>query len=256
MQSGLIYYNVMKTGLGILLVIAICYIFFLQLCKPRVKDAASEEAYKAMIKAKEDTLALYRQVRAKDSAAINEAQQESAKQFEISEVYRQSMNEKQGTIYKLVAKIEGAKLEKKDSTWVTVSPYYVEGCDTLIKEVGLLNDRVDDFEEQSAKLNKLMLYEISIRDSALNNERNFNASFQRQLDECHLKLDTALKKKQPVQIYAGIGMLGNKINPLAGGQVNVSLRARNSQIFEVTGAMVGNNWYGGVGTKILISFRK
>lgn len=256
MQSGLIYYNVMKTALGILLAIALVIIFLQNLCKPPVKDATDDPAVKALIKAKEDTLALYRQVRAKDSAAINEAQQETAKQFEISEVYREKMSEGQRTIYKLVAKIEGARLEKKDSTWVAVSPYYVEGCDSLIVHTKELNNRIDDFEAQSAELNKLLHYEISIRDSALNNERNFNASFQRQLDECHLKLDTALKKKQPVQLYAGIGMLGNKINPLAGGQVNVSLRARNSMIYEVTGAMVGNTWYGGVGTKILIRLRK
>lgn len=246
----------MKNAFGALFVVALVVIFLLLLCKPKVKDAAEDPAVKALIKAKEDTLAAYRQVRAKDSAKINDAQLATAEKTEQVEIYQQSLNQAQATINRLKAKVEGAKLEPEDNTWVKVSPHYVDGCDSLTRQVVVLNDKVDDFEEQSAELNKLLHYEISIRDSALNNEREFNSKFQSQLNNCLLQLKGKVDKKQPLQVYAGIGMLGNKINPLAGGQVNVSLRARNSQIYEVTGMVVGNTWYGGVGTKILIRLRK
>lgn len=245
----------MKTALGILLAIALVIIFLQNLCKPPVKDAVSKEAYSALEKSKNDTIAELRRVRAKDSIAINEAGQATADQAERTEVVQNALNTAQATINRLRAKVEGAKLEPEDNTWVKVSPQYVAGCDSLTGWVGKLNDIVDDYEEQAAGLNKLMHYEIAIRDSALDNEREFNAKFQSQLNNCMLQLKGKVDKKQPLQLYAGIGMLGNKINPIAGGQVNVSLRARNSQIYEVTGAMVGNTWYGGVGTKFKLSFK-
>lgn len=246
----------MKTALGIGLTIALVIIFLQNLCKPPVKDSVSMAKYNALEKSKNDTIAELRRVRATDSAKINDAHMATAEKAEEVEIYQQSLNQAQATINRLRAKVEGAKLEKPDSSWAWVSPFYIDACDSLTRQVGVLNDKVDDFEEQSAELNKLLHYEIAIRDSALNNERTFNAKFQSQLNNCLLQLKGKVDKKQPVQLYAGIGMLGNKINPLAGGQVNVSLRARNSQIYEVTGAMVGNTWYGGVGTKILIRLRK
>lgn len=112
------------------------------------------------------------------------------------------------------------------------------------------------YRQENDKAHKLLLYETHIRDSALNNCRQFNLKFQSQIDSCKSQLKEKVSKKQPVQLYAGIGMFGNRINPIGGGQVNVSLRARNSMIYEVTGAVIGNMWYGGVGTKILITFKK
>lgn len=246
----------MKTTLGILLVIALVIIFLQNLCKPPAKNAVDDPAVKALIKAKDDTLTQYRVIHTSDSIKINAAGQATADQTEQIEVYHNALNAAQATINRLRAKVEGAKLEPEDNTWVKVSPHYVEGCDSLTRQVGVLNDRADKFEEESAELNKLLHYEISVRDSALNNEREFNAKFQSQLNNCMAQLQGKVTAKQRAQLYFGIGMLGNRINPLGGGQVNVSLRARNSQIYEVTGMMVGKEWYGGVGTKILITFKR
>lgn len=246
----------MKTALGILLVIALVIIFLQNVCKPAVKDAVSKTAYAALEKKVKDTAKYYQDIVRQDSAKINDAHMATAEKTEQVEIYQQSLNVAQATINRLKAKVEGAKLEPEDHTWVKVSPHYVQGCDSITRQVGVLNDKVDDFEEQSAELNKLLHYEISIRDSALNNEREFNSKFQSQLNNCMLQLQGKVDKKQPLQLYAGIGMLGNKINPIGGGQVNVSLRARNSQIYEVSGMVVGNTWYGGIGTKILITFKR
>lgn len=230
-------------------------IVIVQICKPAAKPT-NDPKYEALIKAKDDTIAMYRQMRIKDSIAVNEAGQATADQQERTDLYQRSLTQAQATINRLKAKVDGAKLEPRDETFVSVSPHYVEGCDSLSKQVTVLNNTIDEYEEQSAELVKLMSYEVSLRDSMLNNEREFNSKFQSQLNNCMTQLSAKSTAKQPTQLYFGIGMLGNKINPIGGGQVNVSLRARNSQIFEVTGAMVGNTWYGGVGTKFLLSFRK
>lgn len=245
----------MKSALGILLVIALVIIFLQNVCKPLVKNATEDATVKALIKAKDDTLAQYRAIRAADSIRINDAGQATADQAERTEVVQNALNGAQAMINRLRAKVEGAKLEPRDSTWVSVSPHYIQGCDSLVHHIGDLNNKVDEYEEQSAELTKLMQYEISVRDSALNNQKEFTKKFYDQLENCMAQWKEKVNKKQPVQLYAGIGVLGNRINPIGGGQINVSLRARNSMIYEITGATIGNTWYGGVGTKILITFK-
>lgn len=246
----------MSNVFGALFVVSLGVIFLLLLCKPKVKDISGEATLKALVKAKNDAIAELRKVRMQDSIAINNAGQATADQAERTEAYQNALNVAQATINRLRAKIEGARLEPRDSTWVKVSPHYIEGCDSLVHHIGDLNEKVDEYEEQSAELTKLMHYEIAVRDSALNHEKEFNAKFQAQLNNCLTQLQGKVTAKQRAQLYFGIGLLGNKINPLAGGQVNVSLRARNGQMYEVTGATVGNTFYGGVGTKMLIRVRK
>lgn len=238
-----------------LFVIAVIVIFAIAICTPR-RQPVNDPAVQALIKAKDDTLAAYRASRAKDSIALNDAGQASADQRERLEVAHGALSTAQVTINRLTAQIRAAKVEPKDKTWVEVSPKYIQGCDSLTGVVTALNGQISEYEQQSAELVKLLSYEVSIRDSVLNNEREFNAKFRSQLDNCMLQLKGKVDAKQRIQLYAGMGVLGNKINPLGGAQVNLGLRARNQQMYEVTGAMVGNTWYAGVGTKFLLTLRR
>lgn len=240
----------------LLFVIALAVIVVMQICKPRRIDSIEDPKVKALIKAKDDTLAAYRATREKDSIAINTAQQATADSREQAEVYRKEAIAQQATNDRLVAKINAAKIETPDETFVKVSPRYVEGCDSLAQQNTVLRNANEQYEDQNAETVKLMMYEIATRDSVLNNEREFNAKFRSQLDNCMLQLKGKVTAKQPIQLYAGMGVLGNKINPLGGAQVNLGLRARNQQMYEVTGVMVGNTWYAGVGTKFLIILRR
>lgn len=167
-----------------------------------------------------------------------------------------ALNASQAIIHRLIAKVEGAKLEPRDSTFIAVSPHYISGCDSLKDQARAQQEKIDQQQEDGQKLTELMMFEISWRDSSIDKQKEFNRKFSNQLDECMTQLHAKVNQKQRNQVYAGIGLFGNKINPLAGGQVNVSLKTKRNQIYELTGATVGNTWYGGVGTKFLISFRK
>lgn len=247
----------MKNALGILLVIAIVIIFVQNLCrKPVIKDSAAAEQEAQLKQRYKDTAAAYREQlksedeqRNSDSIARNDLQSKLVKSDN-------ALNASQIIIHRLAAKIEGAKLEPRDSTFMPVSPHYIAGCDSLKDRALAQQEKIDQQQEDGQKLTELMMYEIAWRDSSLNSQREFNRKFSNQLEDCMAQLHAKVNQKQRNQVYAGIGLFGNKINPLAGGQVNVSLRTRNSQIYEITGATVGNTWYGGVGTKILISFRR
>lgn len=229
----------------------------LLLCTPARKDTIGQAKYDALAQKVKDTARYYEDViRSKDSIRINEAAIATADQREKLSTYQQALTGAQSTINRLTAQVRAAKAEPKDNTWVEVSPNYVKGCDSLTDHIADLGKMVDDYEQESAELMKLLSYEVSIRDSVLNNEREFNAKFRAQLDNCMLQLKGKVDAKQRVQIYAGMGVLGNQINPIGGAQVNLGLRARNSQMYEVTGMMVGNTWYAGVGTKFLLTLRR
>lgn len=246
----------MKNALGVLLVIAIVIIFLQNLCrKPAPIDAVSKAAYDSLEARVSDTTKYYQELLRADSIAITNATAMSMQQQDRLKESNEKLDASQITIHRLVAKIEGAKLEKPDSSWIKVSPHYVSGCDSLTGRVAELNSMIDQQQEQGLKLAQLMSYEIAIRDSSLNAQKEFTRKFYNQLEDCMTQLHVKVNQKKRNQVYAGIGLFGNMINPLAGGQVNVSLRTRGNQIYELTGATVGNMWYAGVGTKILIRFK-
>jgi hypothetical protein len=208
-----------------------------------------------MVKATKDTVKYYEDILLADSEAINRAHMITAGQYEKAELYRRSLAESQNQVQRLSDKIQAAKKEKPNDSWVAVSPNYVDGCDSLRLAAVGQNARINEAEQENKKTVELMDYEINLRDTALQHRDAFNAALQKQLDSCHLKVKGAVNQ-QRTQVYAGVGMFGNQINPLAGGQVNVSLKTKGNKIYEVTGAAVGNTWYVGLGTKFLISFRK
>ncbi len=208
-----------------------------------------------MVKAKEDSIKYYQDIIKVDSVIINYAHMASAEHLNKAELYQRSLIESQSLVRRLSDKIEAAKKEKKDYSWVAVSPRYVEGCDSLRLANIDQAVKINDAQQENAKVVELMDYEISLRDTAIRHRDAFNAAMIKQLDTCQLKLDTAINKQQRTQIYAGVGMLGNQINPI-GGQVNVSLKTKGNKIYEVTGAAIGRTWYVGLGTKFLISFRR
>jgi hypothetical protein len=247
----------MKVNAGwILFVIALCFIVLIQLCGKAVKTdstKAEEEALQQRIK---DTAKYYQQLLWNRQVQQDSAAAARAVLKEKFDQSQQRLTASQITINRLIAKVEGAKLEPRDSTFIPVSPQYISGCDSLKDQARLQQEKIDQYEEDGAKVNELMLYEIAIRDSTINAQKEFNRKFSNQLDDCMTQLQAKVNQKPRNQVYAGIGVFGNQINPLAGGQVNISLKTRGNKIYEITGATVGNVWYAGLGTKLLISFKR
>lgn len=246
----------MKIGGWIAAFILFLVVLYFQLCANKKRpEGISKDDYTAMVKAKDDTVKYYKDIIKSDSVAINEAHIASADQRDKAEIYRRSLIESENQVQRLADKIASAKKEEPTDSWVAVSPKYVEGCDSLRLVAIDQNERINQADSENQKTMELMTYEITIRDTALQHRDAFNAALKRQLDTCQLKVKGAVNQ-QRAQVYAGVGMFGNQINPLAGGQVNVSLKTKGNKIYEVTGAAVGKTWYVGLGTKFLISFRR
>ena len=231
-------------------------IVLLMLCnKADNGDNVSKAKYDALATRVKDTANYYRQLLDAEAGRRDSAVQARTQLQQQLVQSNQKVTASQATINRLVAKIEKANNQSADDTWVKVSPDYKEGCDSLVVKVKQQESELAQRDTTVAQLNDLMLFEIAYRDSTINAQKEFNRKFISQLDDCMMQLQGKVNQKQRNQVYAGIGVFGNQINPLAGGQVNVSLRTRGNKIYEVTGAAVGNTWYGGVGAKFLLTFK-
>jgi hypothetical protein len=244
---------------GVVLILAICG-------KP--KEQYTKYDIEVLEKRIKDTAESYRRRLMYDFTLMSEAAANRMEQAKELQASKEQLAASRSQIERLTKKIKLSRREIENDTWVKVSPNYKEGCDSLVIENQTLGNLITTYNEESAEAYKLMMYDISIRDSAINAQKDFNRKFMGQLDDCMGQLDDCMvqlddcmvqlqtKKGPRTQVYAGVGLFGNQINPLAGGQVNISLKTKNNQIYEITGATVGNMWYGGVGTKFLLSFGK
>lgn len=232
-------------------------VLYFQLCQnKKAADTITKADYNAMVKAKDDTIKYHKEIIKADDAAIVTATAHAVESAERAIASEAKVTEGQGVIARLNAKLNAARKEKPDSSFIEVSPNYINGCDSLQLVTEYNNLQLNWYKRDNAALVVAKQYEINKRDTALRHRDQFNAAMTKQLTDCHAKLDSAINNQQRTQVYAGVGMLGNQINPIAGGQVNVSLKTKGNKIYEVTGAAVGGTWYVGLGTKFLISFRK
>lgn len=167
---------------------------------------------------------------------------------------RAALEDAGATVNMLLAKLDSASREKPDSTWVSVSPRYKDGCDSLRHANLTLNYSIMQFEQDMQAQASALAYETHIRDSIIERERAFNAQFQRQLDysiTAGKQVEKAAKQK--LQIYGGFAGWFSQVSPFGGGEINLSLLTPRDQMYEIKGAYL-NGWWVGVGTKFKFHF--
>jgi hypothetical protein len=167
---------------------------------------------------------------------------------------RTALEDAGATVNYLLRKLDSAATEKPDSTWVRVSLDYKDGCDSLRRANLTLNYGIIQYEQDAQAQANALAYEIHIRDSILNQERAFNAQFQRQLDYSIItgkQIEKAAKQK--LSIWGGAALWGSKVSPLGGAEINLSIMTPREQMYEIKGAYI-NGWWVGIGTKIKFHF--
>lgn len=224
-----------------------------QMCN-RPVPAVPQSQYDALKKKYQDTAESYRQYRKHSDSAINNATAMEIQANERAEQSQMALDQERKTNGRLLVKLDSAANEKPDSSWVSVSPRFKSGCDSLRHENLTLNYRILQYEQDNQTHVDALNYETHIRDSALQKEREFNAQFRRQLENC-----IAIGKHQEnagrprLQLYGGIGVWGNRANPLGGGEINLALKTKTDAIYEIKGAYL-DTWWVGLGTKFKFHF--
>lgn len=207
---------------------------------------------------KQDTInkimADYSDYRVWADSALNNATATAIQNGEIAEQARAELNKTRDQVTDLLLKLENAEKEPKNSTWVEVSPNYKDGCDSLRRLNAKQNGLIDQYEQDNQAHVNSLAYETQVRDSALQKERLFNSVFKAQLVNCMTQLNAMQKSNAgKTQLYAGMAAWGSRVSLLGGGEINLGIKTRTDQFYEIKGAYIGQ-WWLGIGTKFKLSF--
>jgi len=240
----------------ILFTITLLAIIYLITCnKPAPTNMVPRSQYKAMEQRLNDTAQAYAAFRAASDSALDNATAHAIQASEQAKKSQDAVNDSKATIQWLLTQLDSADKEKPDSDWVQVSPRYKDGCDSLRKENVKLNTFMDRVRNDNQLVIGAMTSEIALRDSVIQKERGFNALFQKVIDDCiAIGKKQQQLSKQRTQLYGGIAAWANQLHPFGGGEINLSLKTPQDQIYEIKGAYILNSWWVGAGTKFKLHF--
>jgi hypothetical protein len=232
---------------ALILFIAVLY---LQLCRTKsAGDVVPKSDYEALKKKTDDTVHYFNELLMADSAHMENATALAIQANEKAEQSEAKLTESQSLVQRLNNKIMAAKKEKPDSAFIAVSPNYIDGCDSLQLASEYQDRQIDTYKQEKKELIQAKQAEIATRDKTIKDQKQFNAALQKQLDTCQLKVkekEEPIKKK--AEFYGGVGMLGNKTNPIGGGEVGFALKTKKDKIYEIKYIQTNKDWWAGVKT--------
>lgn len=227
----------------------LCAIFFvvilyLMTCKIKTYTVPKSD-YDALVKATTDTVKHYEEIIKADDAAIVTATAHAVQSAERAIESEAKVTEGQSIIARLNAKLNAARNQRPDSSFVTVSPEYVIGCDSLQLVAEHQGLQINWLKRDYAVLVASKQKEIHVRDTALANRTKFNYALRKQLDTCQLKVKEKENVKVKNQWYGVVGLTGNKTNPLGGGEAGIIMINKKGVLYGIKGEIVGGRlWYG------------
>jgi hypothetical protein len=244
----------MKIKIALFVMLFIFSIFALWYGRSKQQEnEATRTAYKAVKLSLDSTTEDYTQYRKQADSAIDNATATAIQNGEAAAASQAILNQTRQTVKALLATLNSSEKSIPDSTWVQVSPLYKWGCDSLRRVNAIQDELINQYEaDNQAHVNSLA-YETQIRDSALQKEREFSNAFRLQLIYCSDALSRAATPGR-TQVYVGMAAWGNGATPLGGGEINLGMKTKNDQFFEIKGAYLGK-WWVGVGTKFKISLK-
>lgn len=239
----------MKQAPWILCAILFVVLLYQLTCRTK-RETVPKSEYEAMVKQKEDTVKYYDEVIKADDAAIVTATAHAVESAEQAAESEAKVAESQDVIKRLNAKIDAAKKEKPSDRFIPMSPGYIEGCDSLQLATEYQDIQINKHKRDNAALKADKEREIATRDTALANRAKFNLAIQKQLDTCHAKVKEKETAKVKNQWFGVVGLTGNKINPLGGGEAGIMVINGKGVLYGVKGEILAGQLWVGVKTGV------
>lgn len=234
----------MKTAPWILCCILFAVILLQQAC-PRKFGTVPKRDYETMKKAVVDTANYYEEIIKADDDAIGLA---TTRAEEADRQARQSEDKlfaSQDVIDRLNEQIKEAKKEPPNTSFVPVSPNYINGCDSLVYITGVQRIQLNQQKKDYVYLVVTKDQEIATRDKKLKDQADFNTSMKAQLANCLAKYKTKDSAKVKNQWFGEIGLMGNPVNPVGGGEIGITLINKRGVMYGVKAQLsAGQVWYG------------
>jgi hypothetical protein len=234
----------MKTIPWILCAVLFIALLYVQTCNTK-PVAVPQGVYDALKKSKDDTVKYFTEIIKADAEAINHATAHAEQSAQVARESEDKLTESQEIIARQNAKIEAGKKEKPNERFIPMSPDYIDGCDSLKLMTEHQDIVINRHKRDNAALAKAKDQEIATRDNKLIDQQNFNISLQKQLDTCQLKIKDKESVKIKNQWYAEIGLMGNKVNPVGGGEAGITLINKRGVMYGLKAQVsAGQVWYG------------
>lgn len=235
--------NITTAGPWILCALLFGVILYMQMCKS--KPVTTQSDYDALVKSKEDTIKHFNEIIKADNAAIETATTHAEQSADRAKESEAKLSESQSVNARLNAKINAGRKEKPDGSFIAVSPRYIDGCDSLQLQSEHQDIIINRHKKDNAELKAAKDLEIATRDNKLIDQENFNISLQKQLDNCLTKVKEKEQVKAKNQWFGEVGLLGNQVNPIGGGEAGIMLINKRGVMYGVKGQLVGGRiWYG------------
>ena len=235
----------MKQAPWILCCILFAVLLYLQACPRKQPATVPKSEYDAMKKAVTDTAHYYEEIIKADDAAIDLATMRAEESDQRARESEDKLTTSQADNARLIAKINAGKKEKPDSSFVAVSPMYIEGCDSLALVSGAQDLLINKYKKDNADLKAAKEHGIATRDKKIQDQARFNASLDKQLADCLAKYKEKDSVKVKNQWFGEIGLMGNPIQLIGGGEVGITLINKKGVMYGVKAQLsAGQLWYG------------
>lgn len=216
-----------------LLVIGVILLFFARSCEVKKSNeryaALQTEAKRLQEKVKQDSIN-HAADHLRDSLQMMEARKETlAAQADVKAVDKK-LTAAQARASQLAAIISNSS--NNSNSWVDTT------CKELAAQIPVLNERINQYRKESDEAQELMNYEVILRDSVIERERDYSAGLKAAFNAQATTLKNALEVAKPRgRLLGGVGVIGNELNPLSGTKINLAYQSKGGKQYQA-GAMI------------------
>ena len=168
------------------------------------------------------------------------------------------LNIAQATVLRLAAAVKESKNFPVDTSFVTVSPEYVEYCDSLAINSEHLSLDFDEYKNSAGHLIIAKDSVINTLKETVNHERSFSTECRREFAAMERFYKGADERAKPRnQIFLGAELIGTPQYLINNVGAVISLKTKQDKLMQVSGGLQSNGgYYGRISASFLIKLRK
>lgn len=235
----------MKQAPWILSCVLFAVILLQQACPRKQKGTVPQSEYDAMVKSKVDTVKYFNEIIKADDAAIDLATTMAEESDQRARESEDKLTDAQKVIDRQNTKIDAARKEQANASFIPVSARYIDGCDSLQLVSQWQGTLINKYKQDNSILKAAKEQEIATRDKKLQDQANFNASMKSQLANCLAKYKEKDSVKVKNQWFGEIGLLGNRSQIVGGGEIGITLINKKGVMYGAKAQLLaGQMWYG------------
>jgi hypothetical protein len=235
----------MKTVPWIICCVLFAVILLQQACPRKQPNTVSQSDYDAMVKSKEDTVKYFNEIIKADDAAIDMATAHAEQSAQRARESEDKLTEAQSIIDRQNEKINAARKEQVNGSFIPVSPNYIEGCDSLQLLTSWQGSLINKHKQDNVMLKAANEHQVASMNKKLQDQQEFNASMKSQINNCLAKFKAKDSAKVKNQWFGEIGLMGNPTQPIGGGEIGLTLINKRGVLYGVKAQLsAGQIWYG------------